>query len=166
MNKVKGIVCYSAGILLSVLTYVWFALAGAVSKVTAGGKVLKSVSQSVYDLFSGDGSGLGKTSIIFAIIALVFATLLAIACVLGLLKNFGILKGQWISWTAIAVAALFVVAALVSMICMMVYCADKSGEINIGVKATLKASCGVGLILPFVSSVLALISTLVAKLKK
>lgn len=161
MNKIKGIVCYSGGILFSVLTFVWFALAGVTTKVTPVQGDVQFGSETVYKLFTGNGVGLGKTSVIFAIIALVLASLLLIACVIGLLNHFGILKAEWISWVTIAIASLFVIAAIVSMACMIKYCGDNSGNM---IYYTVKASCGVGLILPVVSSLLALISVALNKL--
>ncbi len=154
MNKIKNIVCYSVGILLSILTFAWYALDSMTAKM---GSISSGIS--VYDTLAEDTTGSARTSMVFAIIALVFAVLLAIACVLGILNELGKIKGNWAFWVVLGVAILFLVASLVAMACMASYCGEANDLIG-----TNAYSCGAGLILPFVFSIIALAATCLTKL--
>lgn len=152
MSKLKDVICYGIAAVLGLLTYAWYALAVTTTKM---GTI--TISQSVWKTMGENGTGLGKTSIIFAVISLVLATLLAIACVIGILNHYGKVKANWISWVAIGLAAAFVVASVLAMALMIAYISD------LGMSSI--SSVGAGLIIPVVCSVLALVAAGLTKLK-
>ncbi len=147
MQKIKGIVCYGAAALLSILNLAWFALDYAVMKVSS----VTIGAGSVYDLLKNVDvlTGDAKTSMVFAIITLVLGCLLAVGCVLGLLNQLGILKVKFVAIVNYVLAGLTVAASLLAMVMMIV--ALGSG-----------ASVGAGLILPFVFAVVSLVGVILA----
>jgi len=160
-KKIQKCLCYVAGFVLSLATFGWFALAG-IKTVTkqAVGSVSKSqtTTMSVYELLRTENlKDMSKTSIVFAIIAMVLAILLAIACIIAILNALDVIKLDWFKFIVGALGFLFMAAAIVAMACMAKFGTDNSGSLGLGqIEGSIKVTCGAGLVLTFVSSLLAL----------
>ncbi len=158
MKNLKGVIGYALGILFSVLVLAWNAMAFYTVTVSAYGQKV-STSQSIYDALSMSGfTGDMQTAKIFAIITLVFACILAVTCVIGLLHELGVIKFKYITYINYAVAGLVAVFALLAIIFCGIACSDANKLTGSGVST----SVGAGLVMNFISAVVALAGILFA----
>lgn len=167
MKNLKGIIGYGVGAIMAVLTLAWNAMAFFTTKLAGA-----TESASMYDAYGKDegkmleafdklvSGACFNASRILSIVTLVVACLVAVGCVLGLLNELGVVKIKFMNYINYALAGLFVVFALLSLILMAVSC----GKYNDLAAGTTSLSVGAGLIMVLISSVVSLAGILTATL--